>query len=191
MTDGHAKLQGRLLNPTDSNVEDFCALITVLPVKLGRSTQGEGAAKINLGENKATSRHHATLDYSAADGSFFIECLGKNGMVVDHVHYGVNQRAALKAGTAVKIGSMHAYFLPALKKPSHTYKLLVEKAFAASPSVCMGIEEITAAIQRQFPYYSAPEASKNMHTLIRRALDQMNAVNVAGGTKWSMPDVHA
>lgn len=100
---GYAKLIGRIFYVDDEarakgvREEDFDAIITALPARLGRhqnqpppmmkgeeggGKEGEGeGCFVALGTTKKVSRHHATINWDFIKGCYVIRCFSKNGMV--------------------------------------------------------------------------------------------------------------
>lgn len=58
--------------------EDFEALVTALPARLGRTggglPQGEAGCFVALGHIKSLSRHHATVEWDFDKGCYRISC---------------------------------------------------------------------------------------------------------------------
>ncbi|CAM9111544.1 unnamed protein product [Phaeothamnion confervicola] len=111
----YAKLWGK------RGEDEFAAYVTALPVQLGR-TPGKDAAPsphfIDLGDHKALSRHHATIDWNPTQKHYTITCKGKNGMVVGGKYRGKDGSEVLQSRTAIKLGVTHLYFLlPEESKP--------------------------------------------------------------------------
>jgi pSer/pThr/pTyr-binding forkhead associated (FHA) protein len=107
---GYAKLVGRTSTSDHDNVQLY---ISKLPCSVGRV-----GADICVPESESTvSREHAVFDFDGSDRYLFhLTCLSKNGMVVDGIKYEKSERAFLKSGSSIKLGSVRVYFLLA-KEP--------------------------------------------------------------------------
>lgn len=95
--------------------EVFIKYVTKLPAKLGRAsmTEVEEEGFIDLGQSKALSRHHATIDWDDEHKGYRITCHGRNGMVVGGKWHAKDGSEMLYSRVAIKLGPCMVYFLPA------------------------------------------------------------------------------
>ncbi|CAK4645825.1 hypothetical protein LEN26_011071 [Aphanomyces euteiches] len=146
----YAKLQG-LLNET----EPFEAVITQLPVELGRGTDPSNG-KICLGEQMSVSRVHARITWNTEKACFEIECLGKNGLFAGGRVVTKDSIVQLTPKMPVKIGSTRFYFLPAVKSQCGVmsgFKMIqkaFEKAQPAASTTGLTVEDTIEAVYKCF-----------------------------------------
>ena len=99
----------------DESLFDFEVWISGLPAILGRNeSQNEGPGKgenICLGVHTTLSRQHAKVVWDPTNRSYSLECLSKNGCVVDGRQICLGERSLLRSGSAVRIGPCRLYFL--------------------------------------------------------------------------------
>ncbi|KAF0694727.1 Aste57867_14403 [Aphanomyces stellatus] len=164
----YAKLAGKL-----GESEKFEALITQLPVDLGRGSLTEPTSgKICLGEQMSVSRVHARINWNAEKTCFELECLGKNGLfaggaILPHLqaliveHLAGHQIAKegivqLTPRMPLKIGNARVYFLPSTKSPCGVlsgFKLIqkgFEKAMPGSATSGLTVDETIDSIYKCF-----------------------------------------
>ncbi|CAM9967338.1 unnamed protein product, partial [Choristocarpus tenellus] len=103
----YAKLWGR------RGDDEFSAFVVSLPTKLGRvsSSSVDDPSFISLGDSKALSRVHATIDWVPSEQVYKIKCHGKNGMIVAGKWRGPFGEEMLQSRTPIKMGPCMMYFL--------------------------------------------------------------------------------
>eukprot|EP00457_Paulinella_chromatophora_P018026 gb/GEZN01019223.1/.p1 GENE.gb/GEZN01019223.1/~~gb/GEZN01019223.1/.p1 ORF type:complete len:111 (+),score=12.53 gb/GEZN01019223.1/:87-419(+) len=77
---GYLKLVGK----------DFNYVLVEHELMLGRKQKAAKPGFFALGTAKNISRKHAGLKWDPDNRSWVIQCLGKNGLEVDNVHYGMD-----------------------------------------------------------------------------------------------------
>ena len=104
------------IGPTmnSSTVKELSLHVDALPCTLGRapsSLKGPGLGKHLLVDEGDTtlSREHAKLTWSSVKGCYEIECLSKNGIVINNVRILKGQVAEVHLNTALRLGAARLY----------------------------------------------------------------------------------
>jgi len=104
------------IGPTinSSTVKELSLHVDALPCTLGRaptSLKGPGLGKHLLVDEGDTtlSREHANLTWNSVKGCYEIECLSKNGIVINNVRILKGQVAEVHLNTALRLGSARLY----------------------------------------------------------------------------------
>lgn len=106
--EAYAKLVDRnsLENEADTEKREF--LITELPCTLGRTPMQSSEHYIIVIDSTDVllSRQHAQIKWSQEDG-WTLTCLSKNGFFVDEKKYRKNDRANLRDGSNIRLGTSY------------------------------------------------------------------------------------
>lgn len=106
-------------------------------IRLGRASD-EAPDFLALGTSKSLSRHHASIRWIKDTDSWEIQCVSKNGMLVDGIFYTKGETAPLTHKSSIKFGPCAMYFvLPtdAKKHDDRDYLSLVDKALEKAASL--------------------------------------------------------
>ena len=110
----YGKLQGKCEN------SPFSAYLSKLPACLGRSDSlpsphtPKSMLKLNVGQIKSVSRHHAIISWDDTHSSLSLQCIGKNGMIVKGLLVVEGEKVLLSSSssTPIRFGRLEIYFLP-------------------------------------------------------------------------------
>jgi hypothetical protein len=133
--------------PNSSAVKELRLHVDALPCTLGRApsyTKGPGLGKHLLVNDADTtlSREHANLTWNNVKGCFEIECLSKNGIVINNVRILKGQVAEIHLNTALRLGAARLYTsLPVglLEGPPEEKEKVVKKRKAPSSTAAASV----------------------------------------------------
>ncbi|TMW57943.1 hypothetical protein Poli38472_013417 [Pythium oligandrum] len=166
----YAKLSGRVADDVP-----FEMLLTQLPVELGRGPLSTTpSTRICLGEHKAISRKHVSIQWNQDKSCFELQCLGKNGMFAAGKFVPKDKTVDLASKMPIKIGPARLYFLAAIRSTCSTmsgFKLL-QRAFEKAKSQGkdangLTVDELVQQVLDMFPK-SEPElgGKENLRSFI-------------------------
>ena len=152
---GYAMLKGKKFQEQ----KDFSCTIPVLPCVMGRGPSlppelEKLCKKIDFGiEMKTISRNHALLKWE--NDGFVLECLSRNGIVVNGRGIKQNESINLPANqaTPIRIGALFVYFLPAQLPDlpvKHPIDLILDDAFERNPSMHLTVVEIVEKVCQKY-----------------------------------------
>eukprot|EP01041_Mallomonas_annulata_P010268 gene10268-21425_t len=116
-----ARIVGRV--GASEEFEQLDEPLCFLPVTLGRgdSSKEGDVHHVCVGKKESTvSRKHCKIFWDEEAKSFKLQCLSKNGCVVNGKLYALDEIADLQSKSAVKLGSVRFYFVLPTKKAEIT-----------------------------------------------------------------------
>eukprot|EP00607_Mallomonas_marina_P008992 CAMPEP_0182417704 /NCGR_PEP_ID=MMETSP1167-20130531/2138_1 /TAXON_ID=2988 /ORGANISM="Mallomonas Sp, Strain CCMP3275" /LENGTH=234 /DNA_ID=CAMNT_0024591425 /DNA_START=76 /DNA_END=780 /DNA_ORIENTATION=+ len=190
----YARLVGRVGSSAEFNQID--ELVCSMPITLGRAESSIACSgdfqHLCIGRRENTiSRKHGKIYYNEDQKSFRLQCLSKNGIVVDGKSYALNEEADIKSRSAIRLGVARFYFLLPKKETEKikespkssvqylTYAAMLESAYQTS-DLDLNESSTTGATQREiidwiittYPNFSEDNKKQNLQQGIYVALNK-------------------
>jgi len=190
----YARLVGRVGSSTDFELID--EPVISVPITLGRTESSTDADEhvrhLCIGRRENTiSRKHGKIYYDEDQKSYQLQCLSKNGVIVDGRSYALNETAVIKSRSAIRLGAARLYFLLPKKETENvkesskcsvqylTYADMLESAYQTS-ELNLNETSTTGATQREiidwilmtYPNFSEDNKKQNLQQGIYVALNK-------------------